>query len=138
MRRSAWQNTGRQRQSQSASRTPQNRSGTASPNHSQPTPPARQDGTRASQPVNNVWTQKGSNSAGNNAGAQEGAAQSQDGPDVEAIKTWMNRNAGVVNTYQPAEAAPTVKPAGAWGSKRTCSTLDVDICRTTLTGAQRI
>ncbi|KAI7197659.1 hypothetical protein KC363_g82 [Hortaea werneckii] len=75
-----WQTAARNRQSQSASRTPHNRSTNASPaQQTNPTQPPRQEGGRPQQ-VQNVWAQRSSSAggaSGSNAGSNGATPASQ-------------------------------------------------------------
>lgn len=117
---SAWQTASRSRNTNSTSRTPQNRSGTQSPSQaaglSQPGPP-RQD---AGPPVNNVWTQRSSMiSASNGQTRGDDSAESSrslNGFNGTEVKEFLARDAGSVIAYKPAEMAgvTATNDSGAW------------------------
>lgn len=120
---SAWQTAGRQRQSNSSSRTPQNRSGTASPNQQNPSQPPRQEPART-QPANNVWTQRNSGTGSSNGQPRTGetsqgnAEQSVNGFNAAQVKAFLSRDAGV-EPYKPADGSTSARASGgAWGAKR--------------------
>ncbi|KAK3057881.1 hypothetical protein LTR09_000956 [Extremus antarcticus] len=115
-----WQTAaaGRQRQSQSASRTPQNRSGTASPSlQAAPSPSSRPDGGRTLQPVDSVWTQRSSSGNRSNGQPRTDAAQDDGGFNAAEVKTFLAADVGSVVVYKPAEAAGGARQGGAWGSR---------------------
>ncbi|EMC94385.1 hypothetical protein BAUCODRAFT_73376, partial [Baudoinia panamericana UAMH 10762] len=100
--------------SQSASRTPQNRSGTASPSQqTQPTQSPRQEGGRAPQ-VNNVWTQRSSSASGANGPRQYTPAN---GFNADEVKAALGKDATPA-PYKPAEVAGGARVSGgSWGAK---------------------
>ncbi|KAK3723015.1 hypothetical protein LTR37_002161 [Vermiconidia calcicola] len=129
-----WQNAGRPRNSHSASRTPQNRSGTASPSQQNPSQPPRQEGGRAQQQTGNVWAQRSSSAGGSNGQtranvtSQDEADQSVNGFNAADVKAFLARDIGSVTAYKPAEAAGGGRSSNAWGSKReSFSARDQDI-----------
>ncbi|KAK5136221.1 hypothetical protein LTR08_003828 [Meristemomyces frigidus] len=133
----AWQTASRSRHSHSASRTPQNRSGTASPAQQNPPVQAprqdapRQDGGRPQQQVSSVWTQQRSSSTSGSNGqrAEQVAPQQQEGEQVPAaingfnvaeVKAFLSREAAVSASYKVVDG-PAVGGGrgggGAWGAK---------------------
>ena len=126
---SVWQTAGRPRHSHSASRTPQNRSGTASPSQqqqqSQPPQPPRQEGGRAQQ-VNNVWAQRSSSTGGSNGQPRreqgsEGLPEEQHTPansfNASEVKAVLGRETASA-AYKPVDASGGNRGSGgAWGSK---------------------
>ncbi|KAK5113638.1 hypothetical protein LTR62_003265 [Meristemomyces frigidus] len=105
-----WQTAGRPRNSQPASRTPQNRSGTASPSQqNQPSqPPRQQEGGRPQQP-NNVWTQRSNNTSGSNGQVrnegspvtrQEDAHVPAHGFNAAEVRAVLSKQAGGMTTYK--------------------------------------
>ncbi|KAK4552209.1 hypothetical protein LTR86_010563 [Recurvomyces mirabilis] len=123
----AWQTAGRPRHSHSASRTPQSRSGTASPsqqNQNQPSQQPRQDSGRPQQ-ANNVWAQRSSSTSGSNGQATTSSASATVVQD-EAYVPANGFNAAEVKAALGKEAGPAVykvhEPArgsggSAWGAK---------------------
>ena len=113
----AWQTAGRQRQSQSASRTPQNRSSAGSP--SQQTAPTQPP--KSQQSMNNAWTSNAASSNGAAVAQQESVHQPVNGFNSAEVKAFLGRE-GAVPAYKPAQAMEGNRSSGgAWGSK---STLD--------------
>nr|POF15536.1 hypothetical protein CFP56_48731 [Quercus suber] len=85
-----WQTSSRSRPSNSASRTPQNRSSNPSPAPSAtPAQPARQG-----QPVNSVWTQRGTSNTGTNNN------------NYNANSITANSGASAISNGQPKGASP--------------------------------
>jgi hypothetical protein len=124
---SAWQTAGRQRQSNSSSRTPQNRSSTASPNQQNPTQPPRPQPGQAAPPPNNVWTQRNSGTGPSNGqpaplrvgdASRADSDQSVNGFNAAHVKTFLGRDAGLA-AYKPEEEPGSSRASGgAWGAKR--------------------
>ncbi|KAK1051309.1 hypothetical protein LTR74_016852 [Friedmanniomyces endolithicus] len=118
----AWQSTKGSRAPNSASRTPQNRSSTASPSpQNQTNQSPRQDGGRQQQ-------QSNSSTGGSNGGQSKGAQQQPEMQDGQHIPA-NGFNASEVRAALAKEPAPAAyKPAevtgagdsggGAWGPKR--------------------
>ncbi|KAK5171821.1 uncharacterized protein LTR77_003457 [Saxophila tyrrhenica] len=117
-----WATANRQRQSQSASRTPQNRSNTASPNpQGAPSQPPMPDGGRTLQPASNVWTQRSSSAGGSNGqmGGDAGLQNDTGAGSFNAaeMKAFLAKDLGSTAVYKPAEAAGGARTGSAWGSK---------------------
>ncbi|KAI7286925.1 hypothetical protein KC345_g913 [Hortaea werneckii] len=130
-----WQTAARNRQSQSASRTPHNRSTNASPaQQTNPTQPPRQEGGRPQQ-VQNVWAQRSSSAggaSGSNAGsngATPALQQESKGAETHAsvngfnaseVKAFLSRDVKTApSTYKVTEGGGAGRSGGggAWGSK---------------------
>ncbi|KAK3075901.1 hypothetical protein LTR53_000330 [Teratosphaeriaceae sp. CCFEE 6253] len=113
----AWQSTSRPRPSQSASRTPQTRSGTASPNpQSQANQSPRQDATRSQQQqqTNNAWGPRG-NTGGSNG--QPRAESPVNGFNATEVSAALAREQGAA-VYKILEAPGGGRGNGAaWGAR---------------------
>lgn len=110
---SAWHTANRNRNPPSANRTPQNRSGNASPAPSfTPSQPPKQD-TKQSGP-SNAWAQR---NAGDRNGPQEEAHVPLNGFNAAEIKAFLGREAAPT-PYKPQEVGGARAGGGAWGQKR--------------------
>ncbi|KAK0342414.1 hypothetical protein LTR91_013503 [Friedmanniomyces endolithicus] len=116
----AWQSTKGSRPSNSASRTPQNRSGTASPSP-QTTQSPRQDGGRQQQQQQSNSGTGGSN--GPSKGEQQQAAMQDDrhipanGFNAAEVRAALAREPAPA-AYKPAEVSGSESGGGgAWGPK---------------------
>jgi len=124
---SVWQTAARNRNSQSTSRTPQSRSGNASPaQQGNLTQPPRQDTAVPTRPTN-VWAQRGSQSgerqqqAAPSNGPVSAAPQSEEpyapanGFNGGEVKTFLGREAqGAPASYKVQDGR---SGGGAWGNK---------------------
>ena len=124
MTSSPWHTAGRPRHSHSASRTPQSRSGTGSPNQQgQPIQPPRQNAARPQQ-TSNVWTQRSSSASGSNGPTRaENAALGDyvlmNGFNAAEVKAMLSKEP-MPASYKPAPASGAAQgSASAWGTKCT-------------------